>query len=597
MDSSVDTIKSKQNIVDLVSNYVKLERAGQYWKAACPFHQERTPSFMVNEERGTWHCFGCNKGGDIFSFIMEIENLEFREALVLLAERNGVELPRYNPEETSAKKTEKERLLELMELATRFYRKQLEEGSGQKEVKQYLLERGLSPESMESFRLGYSPQGWDHFTAFAQKQGFTPAEMISAGLAIKKDKGGLYDRFRNRIMFPIRDVFGRVVGFTARLVPESDTASADGQAKYINTPESPLYHKGSILYGIDLAKLAIKQAENTILVEGNMDVIALHQAGVENVVAASGTALTPEQLKILKRYAKKITLFFDMDEAGQQAARKSTELALDQEFEVSLVSLTEGKDAADLALEDVALLKQAVQDARPAPEYFLARQEAKYDTKTPHGKRSIVTDFGALLLHIKHPVEREHWLRELAKRTGVSEDAIQKTLLDHSQHASTTQTPEPATLPEVKTRAEILREELVTLLLVTDQGRTESISALPEAVRSYAEGHPLFFFLNQAGDKDPLSMMTDETLRQAANKLMFQRYQEETSLNLSQVELEKERNGVISEVVQTLNQEVAGKGQMRALEDALKEAQARGDREKERALLAQLQGLIEASRE
>ncbi|MFZ3031489.1 MAG: DNA primase, partial [Candidatus Moraniibacteriota bacterium] len=399
---TTEEIKARLNIVELIGTYVRLEKSGTHYKACCPFHQERSPSFMVNEEKNMWHCFGCGKGGDAFAFVMEIEGLDFREALTLLAEKAGVELPKYRAEE-SGQKENKERLFTLLELATKFYEKQLWDGAGKEKILAYLRGRGLSDESIRKFRLGYAPDGWRHQLEFFTKKGFTMAELEQTGLLIKKESAaprdtahtvsGGYDRFRDRIMFPIFDIFGHIIGYSARVAPGGD----ESQAKYINTPETPIYHKSRALYGLFHAKQAMKQVGMTVIVEGNMDVIAMHQAGIEHTVAVSGTALTDEQLNLMKRYGKEVRLFFDMDGAGQKAARKSAELALEKELAVSIVSLPFGKDAADMGKDDPEKLREVVAQAVPALQYFLTTSIAKNDVATPTGKRQVVDEYALLL--------------------------------------------------------------------------------------------------------------------------------------------------------------------------------------------------------
>ena len=398
-DGTIDEIKARLNIVELISSYVKLDKSGAHWKACCPFHQERTPSFMVNEEKNMWHCFGCGKGGDAFAFVMEMEGLEFREALKMLAERAGVALPQYKGE-TQNKET-KDRIYDLLELATKFFEKQLWDGTGKKKILAYLKERGLSEESIRTFRLGYAPDGWRYLLEFLVSKGFKVEELESAGLVIKKNHehqasdiphpsaSSHYDRFRDRIMFPIFDILGRTIGYSARVAPGGD----ESQAKYINTPETPVYHKSRVLYGLFQAKQAMKQAGTTVIVEGNMDVIAMHQAGLGNTVAVSGTALTPEQLVMMKRYGNEVKLFFDMDGAGQKAARKSAELALEKELTVSVIALASGKDAADMGKDDPERLRTAVAESLPALQYFLQAILTQYDQGTSDGKRKIVDEY------------------------------------------------------------------------------------------------------------------------------------------------------------------------------------------------------------
>lgn len=324
MYSDVDVVKSRINIVDLVGEYVRLIKAGSRYKACCPFHQEKTPSFIVNDDRQTYHCFGCGRGGDIFSFVMEAEQIGFREALEVLADKAGVELQRHSSGGGSG--NAKKKMYAALEKAAAFYIKQLHDGVGRDVALPYLRARGISDDGMARFRLGFAPQGWNHLEKFLRGQNIDCATAVAAGLLIRKDHvatadttARTYDRFRHRIMFPICDALGRVIGFTARALPGDDARGG----KYINTPETLLYRKSAVLYGIDIAKNAIKQQDCAVIVEGNMDVIALHGAGVPYTVAVSGTAMTDQHITALRRYTKNIILFFDADGAGVAAARKS----------------------------------------------------------------------------------------------------------------------------------------------------------------------------------------------------------------------------------------------------------------------------------
>ncbi|HLC95083.1 MAG TPA: DNA primase, partial [Patescibacteria group bacterium] len=442
-DGTIEEIKARLNIVEFIGSYVRLEKSGAHWKACCPFHQERTPSFMVNEEKNMWHCFGCGKGGDVFAFVMEMESLEFRETLQMLAERAGVELPQYKGE-TKNKET-KEKIYDLLELATKFYEKQLWDGAGKDMILVYLRGRGLSDDSIKKFRLGYAPDGWRHLLEFLTGKGFSIQDIEASGLIVKKSQEwqtssiqhpasySHYDRFRDRITFPIFDILGRVIGYSARVSPGSD----ESQAKYINTPETDVYHKSRILYGLFQAKQAMKQAGATVIVEGNMDVIAMHQAGIANTVAVSGTALTPEQLVIIKRYGNDVKLFFDMDEAGQKAARKSAELALEKELSVSIVAFTSGKDASDMGKENEEQLREAVAKSIPALRYFLDASLAQYDRTTSDGKRKIVDVCTALLLFVTNPIERAHWIQVLSREIQMDEkliaSVVNRAFLDHER--------------------------------------------------------------------------------------------------------------------------------------------------------------------
>jgi DNA primase len=416
MHSDVDIIKSRTNIVDIVGEYVKLTKAGNSFKACCPFHQENTPSFNVNEEKQMYHCFGCGVGGDVFSFVMEIEGMGFREALEMLADKAGVELQN-NFSGSGQSQDKKKKLFDALELTTKFYQKQLWDGDGVKKVLPYLRGRGLSDEIIKKFRLGYAPDGWNHVENFLKSKGFDNNIVAQTGTIIKSDKGSFYDRFRNRIMFPITDAMGRVIGFTSRVLPGDD----ESQAKYINTPETYLYHKGSVLYGIDHAKQSIKQSEKVVVVEGNMDVIAAHDSDITNTIAVSGTAMTEEHIRILKRYTNHFVLFFDADDAGQVAARRSAILCLDADVQISMIVLTDGKDAADIAKDSPQKLREIISGAKNAIDIFINIAKEKYDLNDPHQKREAIESITELIAHITNEIERDEWIGKCADAFDISE--------------------------------------------------------------------------------------------------------------------------------------------------------------------------------
>jgi DNA primase len=589
VQNAPEEIKSRLSVVDVLSGYIRLEKAGAHYKANCPFHQERTPSFMVNEERNMWHCFGCGKGGDIFAFVMEIEGIGFREALVLLADKAGVELPAYgNREQNAEARDEKERLYAILDYALRFYEKQLWEGPGKKKILPYLKERGLSEESIKTFRLGYAPEGWEHLAEFLGSRGYTAPELEKAGLALKRDSGrGVYDRFRDRIMFPVFDILGRPIGFSARLAPGGN----EEQAKYLNTPETALYHKSRALYGLAQAKQAMKRAGATVVVEGNMDVIALYQAGIQNTVAVSGTALTDEQLSLMKRYGKDLSLFFDMDGAGQKAARKSAELALAREFSVKVVALPSGKDAADLGREDPEALREAALSAIPAPEYFLSTLLASHDTGSAEGKRAITEAYAPLLLSIKNPIEQGYYVKEFAARLGVEEKTLvallnqAKASAPHSQEEAA---PRSAAAPILLgNRAERLREEVIALMYADKGAREEGLKEMKPAVKDYLSGHPLFFFLVQSAGHDPLSLIEETEPKALATKLVFRVFENPDLASLSDEEKSARLAELFREYLGALERELTHAEALRRLERDLRSAKEKGDRETERRLLAE----------
>lgn len=332
MYSPVDQIKERLSIVDVVGSYIKLEPAGINMKARCPFHNERTPSFFVSPARGSFHCFGCAKGGDMFTFIQDIEGVDFSRALKLLALRAGVELTStFDKKE----KDENEVLYRLLDDATTYFQNNLEEYFHGKE---YLRSRGILPESVKSFRIGYAKDEWRSLLNFLVARKYSPEDIEKAGLIIKSEKG-FYDRFRGRIMFPIADRQGRIVAFSGRVYPSTNDERV---AKYVNSPETVLYNKSLILYGYDKAKQAILRSKRAVVVEGQMDLVLAHQTGTHETVAVSGTALTDQHLSLIKRFCDVLILCFDSDNAGINAVTKSTEKALAQVFDVQAVHLPQG---------------------------------------------------------------------------------------------------------------------------------------------------------------------------------------------------------------------------------------------------------------
>jgi DNA primase len=446
MSSDIEEIKNRISIVDLISEYIRLQKAGSHWKALCPFHNEKTPSFMVSEERRSFHCFGCGKGGDIFTFVMEMEGIGFREALEQLAQKAGIQLKRSEKWEMRGESGEnKKKLYQILELAAKWYEKNLWEGKGQGEVLKYLRERGLVEETIRKFRLGYAPEGWRNILNFLAKRDFSLNEIEKTGLLVKKEKisnsqflisnqipnsksqngiDNFYDRFRDRIMFPIQDIMGRVVGFSARVAPGGDEKTA----KYINTPQTELYDKSRVLYGLNFAKTEIKKKDEVIIVEGNMDVIASQQAGFLNTVAVSGTAFGAEQIKIIRRYTENIKMAFDMDEAGQAAAKRSVKVCLENDLNVKIVLLPKGKDAADVIREDKAIWEKALREAREVVDYFFEDAFLRYDPSVPTDKKKIAKELLNILKDIANPVEKGHWIKKLAERLEVNEKALLEIL-------------------------------------------------------------------------------------------------------------------------------------------------------------------------
>ncbi|MCK4592653.1 DNA primase [Candidatus Parcubacteria bacterium] len=419
LNSQVDEIKSRLSVEEVISGYLQIQRAGRNWKAKCPFHNEKTPSFMISPERQMWYCFGCNEGGDIFTFIMKMEGLEFRDALKLLAEKAGVQLENRSHDNSG----EKSKVLEILDVSRKFYQECLKIKTGKKAF-EYLLDRGLSKNIIEKFQLGYAPDSWDLLSKFLKKKGYKESDIFSAGMTVKKDKGGYYDRFRGRIMFPVNNISGQTVGFSSRVMPGAD----ESHAKYINTPETVIYNKSRVLYGLDKARMEIRKKDLCIMVEGNMDAIASFQASVENVVATSGTALTADQIRIIKRYTDNIAFSFDMDSAGIKAAGRGIELALQEGMNVSVITITEGKDPADCVKNNPELWQEAVKNPKAIMEFYFESVFAKYDANEIEGKKKIAEELLNVISKISNKIEQNHYIKTLSERLKVDEKAVFESL-------------------------------------------------------------------------------------------------------------------------------------------------------------------------
>lgn len=462
MSDNVEQIKERLNVVDVLSNYLRLTKAGVNYKALCPFHNEKTPSFMVSPPRQAWHCFGCGEGGDIFTFIEKIEGVEFIEALKILAEKAGVVLEHTDPK----LRTEKDRMYEICEKAAQFFTASLDNPSANI-ISDYLHGRGFNDKTIGEWRLGYAPDSWDALLSFLFKKGYRENEIEKSGLAIKGEK--LHDRFRNRLMFPIFDVNGRVVAFSGRLMSEiipSKTEREDS-GKYINSPESVLFNKSKILYGLDRAKTEIRKADQAILVEGQMDMLLSWQDGIKNVIAASGTALTEDHLMILKRLTENLILAFDMDDAGFRATKRGIDLAQGNGFNVSVLELGIGKDPADFVKDNPGELIKILQNARPIMSYYFNQVFQKFDINKIDGKKIVAITLLSEIKRLPSAIERSSWIRELSLKLGVSERDLEEemerielnTTVDNRQSALTSKN-----IP-AKMRKEILSERLLALLL------------------------------------------------------------------------------------------------------------------------------------
>ncbi|MEK7151915.1 MAG: DNA primase [Patescibacteria group bacterium] len=409
--NSVEQIKGRLSIVDVVGSYIKLEKAGGNFRAVCPFHAERTPSFFVSPVRDSYHCFGCNRGGDIFSFVEEIEGIDFKGALKVLADKAGVTLLEVNP----ALRSEKEQLYEILEEATKLFQWNLIKN---KEALSYLYGRGVTADTLKQFRIGFAPESWSFVRDALAAKGFKEQEMEKAGLVIKSPKG-YYDRFRSRIMFPLADSAGRVVGFSGRIFGDEENK----MGKYINSPETILFSKSQLLYGYDKAKSEIRKQNACILVEGQMDLLMAHQAGFSNTVAVSGTALTDSHVRMIKRMANTLIIAFDADPAGNSASGKGALTGMSLGMDVKVVPMPQGLDPADVIAKNLDLWKKNLKEAKHIVHFYLDILEEKHLES-----REFRIAVGKLVLpfikQMGNKIEQAHFVEEVAKRLSIPQEPI-----------------------------------------------------------------------------------------------------------------------------------------------------------------------------
>jgi DNA primase len=517
-DTDVQKIKDKLSIVEVVGQYVKLKKAGRNYSGLCPFHKERTPSFMVSPERGTYMCFGCGENGDIFSFVQKLEGIDFPTALKQLAERAGVTLEKGAIKRPETKEKE-ERVKEVCEEATKFFESELEKRA---DVLAYLHSRGVQSETIAMWRLGYASANWRKLSEYLISKGFTKEEIVEAGLAIKSDKkpGEVYDRFRGRIMFPIFDTNSRVIAYSGRFFEKVEGSHEETEpAKYVNSPETVLFKKSRVLYGLDKAKNYIRKLDCILLVEGQFDVIMSHQSGYPIAVALSGTALTQEHLSLMGRFTKNLILALDADEAGVRAGLKSALMALKAGFDVKIPTFTQGKDPADVAKENAELLKAAIRTSKPAVEFFLdamrqgARDERAY-------KKAVETNVIPLIAAIESRIDQAHFISLVAQRLSVPDSAVAAEVLKHTPEGENAS-------PQLQTKSEefdlsAMEKKVAMLLFFFGHGSEvgarlkqvwgeEKLQELEKRVGPEAE-HLRFLFEKELGEHTTEAVIAEEML-------------------------------------------------------------------------------------
>ena len=532
--SVIDDVKQRLDIIQVVSEYTKLQKSGRNYKALCPFHSEKTPSFFVFPDRQSWHCFGaCSTGGDIFSFIMKKEGIDFGQALQILANKAGVSLTAQTTPERQTQNKERERLFEINEATAEYYHHLLLNTSQGKIARDYVTKRGLSAETIKNFQLGFAPEGWDTLKQFLKGKGDKETELLAAGLLVERDSDNSYDRFRNRLMFPIRNIQGKVLGFGGR-------ALDDSLPKYLNSPQTSIFDKSSSLYGIDRAKTAIRQKDQVIIVEGYMDALTAHQHGFDNVVASMGTAITDKQLAILKNLTRNLILALDADTAGEEAISRSGEM-LDKMLpvppsfygwvryedahnaEVKILVLPQGKDPDELITEDASRWQNLVTDARPMVDFIFESATAKVDLASARDKSSTVERLLPLLSEMKDPLRQAHYVERLARLLKIDEhtlsDALKKfKAIERKRKATKEMKTFTSVIPTI-TSSSPLEQYCLALLLQYPELKSKSTELSPDHFEN-TENRELFTKWQQSDDIDSLKNNLDSTLQEYLESLL-----------------------------------------------------------------------------
>jgi DNA primase len=558
--STIDDVKQRLDIVQIVSEYVKLQKAGRNYKSACPFHSEKNPSFFVFPERQSWHCFGaCGTGGDMFSFIMKKEGVDFAQALRLLANKAGVTLVAQATPQRQAQNKERKRLFEINEAAAEYYHYVLMNASVAETARNYVTRRGLSPETIKNFQLGFAPEGWDTLKQYLKGKDYKESELSAAGLLVERDEKNNYDRFRNRLMFPIRNIQGNVLGFGGR-------ALDDSLPKYLNSPQTPVFDKSSSLYGIDRAKTAIRQKDQAVIVEGYIDVLAAHQHGYSNVIASMGTAMTDKQLTILKGLTRNLILALDADAAGEEAVSRSGEmvdkmLPVPPEFygwvkyedaqnaEVKILILPQGKDPDEVIMGDASQWQKLITDAKPMVDFIFESQVAKADLASARDKSTTVEKLLPLLFEMKDPLRQAHYLNRLARLLKIDEhvlsDALRKfkTLRKRRETAGAKYKPVETTIIS----SSPLEQYCLALLLQYPELKSGSTELSPDYFEN-TENRELFAKWQQSNDLASFRESLDSALQEHLDNLMARAFRSIITEN------ESVRRETISDCVMRLHE-------------------------------------------
>jgi DNA primase len=552
---AVEEIKSRLNIEDVVSEYVQLKRAGRNFKGLSPFTPERTPSFMVSPEKGIWHDFSSGKGGNIFSFVMEMEGLEFKEALELLARKANVDLEQFRGNRGSGNAKVKERLYEANEMACKFY--QVQFSKNQTTLEYVFTKRKFTKETALAFRLGYSPNNGSALIDYLVKQGFTEKELTQAGLTARRYRGGIQDMFRGRLMVPLQDQQGRVIGFTARLLEDIPDAP-----KYLNTPQTLLYDKSRHVYGLHLAKDSLRRDGFAVLVEGNLDVIASHQTGVKNVVATAGTALTEQHLKTISRFTGDLRLAFDQDKAGIAATERAIPIASKVGVKLNIISIPEGKDPDELIKKDPALWEKAITKPDYALDWLIGQYKQRLDLEKAHDKREFSDVMITVIRQLTDSVEQDHFIRKIAEILAVAPEALTSKLNEKPvQRTSRKQTTrQPVEIDKYALDLKKIQDKIMALGLMRP-GLREELATIKAEFMPEEQARTLFEYLLQHpefdGNLKGVSALKKITEYVKIVSLQYEDlYQDQDDVELKQ-ELKRQMNSLIKQYVKTKNAEIS----------------------------------------
>jgi len=575
-----EEIRRRTDLLALVGAHASLKKSGRYYKALCPFHQEKTPSFHVDPERGLFHCFGCGAGGDVFDFLMRTASLTFVEAAYELARRAGVAID--TSPEAARQASERQQLLRALDAAQEYFRAALAGPRGKK-ARDYLDRRGISEPVATRFALGYAPPGWDGLLAALRAKGYAPALLEAAGLvAARQGTAGHFDMFRDRLIFPITDLQGRVVAFGGR-------ALDDGEPKYLNSRESPAFSKGRLLYALAQAREAVRERGQVLVVEGYMDALACHQCGFANAVASLGTALTADQVALLRRFTFDVVLVYDADQAGHAAAERGLQLCEEAEMAARVAVLPRGEDPdAFLRKHGAEAFGRIVAGALPMFEYRLQVAADRHDPRTREGRIALIDEMLTVIQSVANPVRAAEYLRALAERFGVPEDALRQRLRSRKRAARPTG-PEAGSASPRGDRAREEAERLLLHLMVQEPPRRAEIAA---SLRPESFAQPVHQALAAALFAAPRAGVHEirEGLDDAAAALLARLALEPPPVTAR----DKER--AAAEAVRYLAHHEPVAAERERVWAAIQAAQASGDEEELRRLQAAYAGLIAAGR-